>query len=742
MKIFKIRKIMMKLRFLFLVSVLAGSAVPVQAAPPVWKNVALGGGGAIIGICADPNVQGLFYMRADIGGAYRWDPANSRWIPITEKLPKGTANDFGIDSIVVDPSHGKTVYILTGKYPYAKGGHIYKSTDAGDTWTALATPPEMKSKSNGPGRKYGERLGVDPNDPQVLAVATRNVGFWISADGGATWTQKGAFAPPPEKASEKNYSGMSFVAFDKGSGKTGSPTPILYVGTFDRGADGGVWKSTDAGETWKPMTGGLPTPARCAVASDGTVYVTCLGGGKGDTAVKGAVFKAARNATSFTDCTPPTEKPERQSYVGLALDPANPQVVCVSQCISAFGLDTFRSTDAGATWTAAGKLHGATDPATRDGSQWFGNIGQIVMNPFQPKEVWMADWLGVLRTPDITDPTKPWDYLAAGDEEIVPLCLVCPPSGAPLLSGDADVNGAVHASLTAPPPQSFSHTSKPVSIGSTTSLDFCEADPKCWARVMGSFVGSPNGLFSTDGGNSWLPFPSIPPGARHGRVAVSATDPNVIVWQSEDGNLYYTADRGKTWAKSATAPSIKVGEFQQDVQPLTSDRVTGSTFYLLKDVGGESKSEVWRSTDGGATWAVASTIPHPSHVSLFQCKLLATPGVAGNLWLDLANVGLFKSSDGGSTFTALPDVNNAGVFALGKPAPNHKNPTLFFLGSVKKVGGIFRSNDDGVTWEQINNPETPINDAPKVMGADRQVYGRAYIGTDGRGIYYDDVPAQ
>ncbi|MEY3898363.1 MAG: hypothetical protein RLZZ214_3884, partial [Verrucomicrobiota bacterium] len=87
------------------------------SAPGHVRNVAVGAGGYVTGIFSDPNEKGLFYIRTDMGGAYRWDSIHSRWIPILEKQ---NASDFGIDSIAVDPSHARTVYIQTGKYLYDK----------------------------------------------------------------------------------------------------------------------------------------------------------------------------------------------------------------------------------------------------------------------------------------------------------------------------------------------------------------------------------------------------------------------------------------------------------------------------------------------------------------------------------------------------------------------------------------------------------------------------------------------
>ncbi|MEY3895388.1 MAG: hypothetical protein RLZZ214_907 [Verrucomicrobiota bacterium] len=679
----------------------------------------VGAGGYVTGIFADPNENGLFYIRTDMGGAYRWNSIQARWVPILETQQ---ASDFGIESIAVDPSNARTVYIQTGKYLYDKA-KILKSTDAGDTWTSMPVPPNLASSGNGSNRMVGERLQVDPNLPNLLYLASRTIGLWKSLTGGNTWesvAQSAVNEPFPKGEDEQ---GLSFVTFDKTSGKMGEPTPILYVGVFEKtGANGGVWKSFDSGKSWKLMKGGSKTPARAAVASDGTLYVTNLG-------ADGGMFKAARDSDTLTQCSPDP----KLGYCALAIDPRNPKTIYTSQAGGVYRLKTFATMDGGATWKEVGSAHGSGNPATRENSQWFGNISQLVINPFNPKEVWMGDWLGVLRTADIADVAKPWDFIFAGHEETVPLILVCAPSGAPLLDGAADVNGHRFTDLTKPPPAQFNNPAS----GSTTGLDFCESDPNIWARVYKSFIGAHPGGYSTDNGVSWTAFESVPLDVEGGRIAVSATNPKLFVWSTEKGKVFYTNDQGTQWIQSTSAPSVASWEFSQDAQALASDRVDGNTFYLLKNVTAQptGRAEIWRSTDGGATWAIAGTLPYKGHTDAWQYKIVASPGGKGKLWILLGNEYIAKSSDGGQTFTSVPGIN--GMIALGKPAPKQSHPAVFVYGGFQGKSGLFRSDDDGATWKNLPM-DSPINDAPKIIGADRQTFGRVYIGTDGRGIYVVD----
>ncbi|MNR45903.1 Xyloglucanase Xgh74A precursor [compost metagenome] len=65
-------------------------------------------------------------------------------------------------------------------------------------------------------------------------------------------------------------------------------------------------------------------------------------------------------------------------------------------------------------------------------------------------------------------------------------------------------------------------------------------------------------------------------------------------------------------------------------------------------------------------------------------------------------------------------------------------PAVYVYGRVSGVEGIFRSDDKGTTWIRINDDANRIGNDPNCMEGDRQVYGRVYIGTNGRGYYYGE----
>ena len=145
-----------------------------------WKNVQIVGGGFVDGVIFHPTAQGVRYARTDMGGAYRWDGATRRWVPMLDWVPYKDLNLMGVESIAVDPSDANRVYLACGTYTNARtpNGAILRSVDQGKTFQRTDVP--FKFGGNEDGRGNGERLDVDPRDGRVLYLGTRHDGLWRS----------------------------------------------------------------------------------------------------------------------------------------------------------------------------------------------------------------------------------------------------------------------------------------------------------------------------------------------------------------------------------------------------------------------------------------------------------------------------------------------------------------------------------------------------------------------------------
>jgi len=690
--------------FTLVIAMVVLNASPVKAAqqePYNWQSVSIGGGGFVSGMVMHPTEPDLAYIRTDVGGAYRWDPVNHKWIQLMNKIPRRQSNLYGIDSIAIDPSDPNVVYVAAGKYDWSNGD-ILKSTDRGATWTSSGF--NLRMLANGTGKDQGERLVVDPNNGQILFMGTRYDGLWKSTTGASngSWQKVTSF---PAVGTAPH--GVSFVVFDKSTGTAGQATQTIYAGAKGQG----VYRSLDGGATWTLMAGSPTNFVRAVVASNGTLYVSCDDG----------VVKFAGGA--WTTITPPTAG----RYVGISVDPTNPNIVMTAvQSGTNFPAPIYRSTNGGTSWSQISFIKHPDVP------WWTGNwfaaaIASLTIDPVHPNRVWFTDFFGTWRTDDITANPSHWYTYEQGHEEVVTFALRSTPIGAPLLSGHADVDGMRHTSLNTFPSSKFGNPY----MGDTVSIDFEESNPNFVARVGSTrYQNSGGGAYSTDNGANWTAFPN-PPGIA-GRIAVSAAS-ETMVWVPMYGSPLYSTDRGQTWKASTGAPANTVPDFWIWWQPLASDRVNNNTFYLLERASGN----FYRSTDGGATWSTASTLPaSTANLAFFSVK--AAPGMAGEVWAGLSANGLWRSSNSGTTWAQIPNVQEAKLFAFGKNKLGSPNPTVFVYGKVDNTEGIFRSDDLGATWVRIDMPDVAVGDEANTMEGDRQVWGRVYIGTNGTGVYYGE----
>jgi hypothetical protein len=705
-------------------AILASPAKAVTAAsgPYTWRTVKISAGGFVDGLIFNPAAKDVLYARTDIGGPYRWDAATQRWIPLLDWLGPADWNLTGVESIGIDPTNARRVYLAVGTYTnsWAGNGAILRSNDAGRTWQRTDLP--FKNGGNMDGRSAGERLSVDLNKDSVLFFGSRDNGLWHSPDYGATWSQVSSF---PVQG-QTNGVGVVFTLFQRSSGVTGKPTPVIYVGVQQDGPS--LYKSTDGGASWTPIPG-QPTgldPHHAVLSSDGSLYVT-YGNAPGPNGMSaGAVWKLDTKTGDWTDVSPiKAGQPGASGYAGLALDFQHPKTLMVATMDRWNPGDTlFRSTDGGQTWDDIGPK------TTRNWSlspyMTFGNakaslgwwLGALAIDPFRPGHVLYGTGATIWASTDVTGadsglPTH-WSIGADGLEETAVTALLSPPTGPPLISGLGDIGGFRHDDLNISP-QGGMWTNP--SINSTTGLDFAEANPAFIVRVGNGSRGQ-SGAYSTNGATSWTPFPTNPPGSRGGGTVAVSADGNAIIWTPNGGAPSLTRDRGTTWtACTGLSPHLQV----------ISDRMNPSRFYAEDGNAGT----LYASNDGGATFT-------PTGQSLPQGTgtLNAVPGHEGDLWLTV-NGTLEQSTDGGETFTSVPTVTGVKSLGFGKAAPGQTDPALYVIGTVHGLAAFYRSDDGGANWVHINDAQHQYATADIIIG-DPRIYGRAYVGTNGRGILYGD----
>lgn len=719
-----------------------------------WANVKIGGGGGFVpGIIFNPSEKGLAYVRTDIGGAYRLN-SDDTWTPLLDFVDNERWGYWGVDALATDPTDTDRVYLATGMYTNdwdPNNGHILSSDDRGDTWTAVELP--FKVGGNMPGRGMGERLAVDPHDNSILYFGARSGnGLWKSTDQGATWSKVasfkdgGSYIPDPTDTTGYNSDkiGISFVTFDSNSGSSGSATPRIFVGVANLGSTN-IYVSEDAGSTWSAVPGQNSTfmPHKGVLSpAENTLYVSYSNGAGPYDGTLGSVYKYNISSSVWTDITPVSGSDLYFGFGGLSVDLQNPGTVMVA-ALNSWWPDgqIYRSTDSGATWSplwawsASGypnidKFYSYDDSL----APWIGpdyvettlgtlQIGWMMeslsIDPFDSNH-WLYGTGGTIYGG--YDLLK-WDTthnitlksLADGMEETAIQALLSPPTGPNLLSAMLDLEGFVHKSFTEPPVSSYTNPS----WSGAVDLDYAGNVPTNIVRIGNddSSTGKQVAI-STDSGTTWSQDYGAADNVTSGKVAFSANG-DTVLWRTSANGVQVS---------QYTNPFASVPTLPDDAQ-IASDKVNNSVFY------GASGSKFYISKDGGKTFSSISALGS----STTPARVIVHPSVTGDVWVS-TNKGIFHSVDFGSTWTQLAGVTQAWSISLGAPAKTGGYPALFAIAAFGSQSGYFRSDDQGVNWVQINDASHGFGSfSANVISGDPRVYGRVYVGTNGRGIFYGDA---
>ncbi|WP_324679078.1 T9SS type A sorting domain-containing protein [Hymenobacter sp. GOD-10R] len=719
--------------------------------PYTWKNVNIQGGGFVSGIIYSPAQQDLLYARTDVGGAYRWEASNRTWVPITDFISRDDSNYQGIRSIAPDPSDPNRVYLAAGTYTQSWAGTaaILASNDKGATWTQSNLTIKLGGNENG--RGAGEPLQVDPNLGTTLYLGSSTDGLWRSTDRAVTWSKVTSF---PVASTPVGTNGISFVLFDKSSSSAGTATQTIYVGVMRIGAEN-LYKSTDGGTTWAAVAG-APTALmahHAALDAAGTLYLAYANGPGPNDVTAGDVMKYVPTTGVWTSIKPTLAANQTQGgYGGISLDLQKPGTILVST-IDRWGPgdDIFRTTDGGTTWkpiinwrtTAKANLDHSLSPsnATSD-PHW---IADVDVDPFRSDNAWFVTGYGAFSSRNVTAADQPtptnvnWKFDNQGLEELVPLGLICPPTGAPLISVVGDIDGYRH-----PNPDVVPTSRLTPQYGSNLAIDFAELQPSFIVRTHTSATGK-YGAYSTDAGATFTPFATFPTGAGSGGAVAVSADGSRIVWEpspagGQKTGVYYSTDRGTTWTASTGITASSVGSSLRPV----ADRVNPLKFYVYDSMNGR----VLVSTDGAATFTLAATgfINTPDYI-VGDASIGAVFGKEGELWLTCPgayrndpNAGFYHSTNSGASFQRVASATAAVAVGFGKPATTAGYPAVYIVGSVNRTYGFYRSDDAGATWKRINDQQHQYGFVGIIAG-DRQTYGRVYLATGGRGIVYGSDPS-
>ena len=229
-------------------------AQQVLAATPglKWRMLGPFRGGRTDAVCGVHGRPNEFYFGAVNGGVWKTVDAGRVWEPVFDSQPVAS-----IGALAVAPSAPDTVYVGSGESTLRDstgfGNGMYKSTDAGKTWTHIGLDDTQRIG----------KIAVDPRNPNIVFVAAIGHlyeshaarGVYRSQDGGRNWT-KVLFKDDNTGAVEVVIDPTNSQVVYAGLWNTRRPTWYTYQPT--NGPGGGIYKSTDGGSTWNQLGGGLP----------------------------------------------------------------------------------------------------------------------------------------------------------------------------------------------------------------------------------------------------------------------------------------------------------------------------------------------------------------------------------------------------------------------------------------------------------------------------------------------------
>ncbi|HEY3883715.1 MAG TPA: hypothetical protein VGL62_00810, partial [Vicinamibacterales bacterium] len=318
-----------------------------------WRPIGPLRAGRTKAVAGVPGEPFTFYIGMVNGGVWKTTNAGRTWTPIFDDEPTGS-----IGSVAVAPSNPNIVYVGSGESLPTRpdlsiGDGMYKSTDAGKTWTHLGLR----------GTQQIGKVAVDPRNPNRVFVAAlghpygpnEERGVFRSTDGGQTF----------EKVFYRDENtGAQDVEIDP------SNPDVVYAtlsggrqGPWENGAwsgPGGIIKSTDGGATWIPLTKGLPEPiavAEIAIAPSQpkTLYAYVSGGagggrgrggrGRGVGAERRAPIYRSDDGGETWTATSTDSRVGTSNEAEVIVDPKDPDWLIVTSQV------TYKSEDGGKTWT-------------------------------------------------------------------------------------------------------------------------------------------------------------------------------------------------------------------------------------------------------------------------------------------------------------------------------------------------------------------------------------------------------
>ncbi|HEY2907483.1 MAG TPA: hypothetical protein VGJ29_16395 [Vicinamibacterales bacterium] len=684
-----------------------------------WRSIGPLRGGRSIAAAGSAKRPLEYYFGATGGGVWKTTDGGVTWQPVSDGFFKTSSPG----ALAVSESNPDVVFAGMGETELRgnviQGDGVYKSTDAGRTWT----------KSGLDATQAIARIRIHPTDPNRVFVAAfgnpygpnPDRGVFRSQDGGTTWT-KVLF--------RNDKVGASDLVFDPKN------PDVLYAALWeayrtpyslvDGGTGGGLFKSIDGGTTWKELTGnpGLP---KSNVLGKITIAV---GGGDSNRlyamveAKDGGLFRSDDGGATWAAVNRERRLWQRAFYfIRMSADPVDRDTVYV------LNFELLKSADGGKTFKPTAESHGdhhdlwiaPNDPRrminSNDGGASVSTNGGLTWTEETYATGQFYNAIATRHTPY---------HVCGAQQDNTTACTPSTGAGRELYAVGGGESGYV-----APDPANANVFYAGSFGGYLTRLDRSTGQ----TRFVNVWPEYPVGQAPRDLKErfQWT-FP----------IVFSPVNPKALYASSQ--HLFRTTNEGQSWEQispdltrhdpSTMGPSGGPIAFDQTgvetyptIFTIAPSRLEADTIWVGSDDG---VAHVTR--DGGKTWTniTPAALPEFSRISLIE----ASPHKAGAAYLAANRYQLsdrspyvFRTDDYGKTWTKIV----SGLPADDFPRAIREDPVrdgLLFLGTER---GLYVSFDNGTAWEpfRLNLPLTPVHGIV-IEGND------LVIGTHGRGFWILD----
>jgi photosystem II stability/assembly factor-like uncharacterized protein len=695
-----------------------------------YRMVGPSRGGRAAAVSGVPGHPETFYLGATGGGVWKTTDAGTTWRNVSD----GFLAAGSIGALAVAPSDPNVIYAGTGEADIrgnaSAGRGVYRSTDGGRSWSfaGLADAGQIGS------------IVVDPADPDRAWLAALGHAFGPNPTRGVFRTEDGG----------RSWKKVLFVSDSTGfidlAMNPRNPREIYAAAwraerkpwtLIDGASEGGLWKTTDGGDHWKKLGGGLPTGVvgkigvSVSAADPDRVYAIVVE----EAHDRGGVYRSDDAGKSWTRVNSDRNLRQRAFYyTHIFADPRDPNTVYV------LNVSMWRSVDGGRSFERVGVLHGDTH--------------DLWIDPERPRRMILADDGGAQVT---TDGGESWSSLNNQPTAQFYRAFVDDQFPYRIFGGQQDntAMGVPAWGQIAPTHFSFWYETGGCESGSVV------VDPRDPDLIYGGCYSGDLYRFDarTRQGRNVVPYPQM----QDGRAIRDLTyrfnwNPPLIVSSHDPAVLYYgaqvvfrTDDRGDTWTEISpdltrhdpATLGYPGGPVQHDITGVE----TYATIFALAESpldslvlwAGSDDGLVHVTRDGGKSWTDVTPPGLPRLSTVNQVE--ASPHAAGKAYVTVYRYRMddfrpyvYRTTDYGAHWTRIAD----GTRGIPPGYPTRvvrEDPVREGLLYAGTEYGAFVSFDDGGHWQtlQENLPVVPVTDLV-VHGTD------LVVATQGRSFWIlDDV---